>query len=150
MKRGFWGVIAIVMSVIGFSVMGGPSIPAASPGEIPEVYQNKKMPEGWWTNPDVLAEGKKIYNGKVVSAAVCSACHGRDGKPLMRGVPNFRDSGVMNERSAGFLYWRVAEGVSRTAMMAWKIKLTEKQIWKVIAYLHTFSHEGKGAVHSHP
>ena len=150
MQRGFWGAIAILMSVIGFSVMLGPSIQAEGTDEIPEVYQNKTMPEGWWTDSEVIAEGKKIYNGKVVSAAICFACHGRDGKPVMRGVPDFRDPGVMSGKTARQLYWRISEGIPRTAMMAWKNKLSEKQIWKVIAYLHTYSHGGKGTTHAHP
>ena len=153
MQRGFRDFIASaagVIVILGVWVMGSHWAQAAGSGEIPEVYQNKTMPEGWWTDSEVIAEGKKIYNGKVVSAAICFACHGRDGKPVMRGVPDFRDPGVMSGKTAGQLYWRIAEGVPRTAMMAWKNKLSEKQIWKVIAYLHTYSHGGKGMAHAHP
>jgi mono/diheme cytochrome c family protein len=34
-------------------------------------------------------------------------------------------------------------------MEAWKDYLTEEQIWQVMAYEHTFSHEGKPAEHRH-
>jgi mono/diheme cytochrome c family protein len=48
-----------------------------------------------------------------------------------------------------YWFWRIAEGVSNMQMLSWKDKLTEEQIWKVIAYEHAFSHGEKPAEHNH-
>jgi hypothetical protein len=39
-------------------------------------------------------------------------------------------------------FWRVNEGVTGTKMKAWKSKLSEDAIWKVIAYESTFALKG--------
>ena len=39
-------------------------------------------------------------------------------------------------------FWRVNEGVPKTKMKPWKTKLTEEEIWKVIAYERTFGLKG--------
>jgi len=46
--------------------------------------------------------------------------------------------------------WRITKGVKKTAMPAWEKELSEKEIWKTIAYEHTWSHGDKPAVHDHP
>ena len=28
---------------------------------VPKAYAQKHMPEGWWTDPKIIAEGKKIF-----------------------------------------------------------------------------------------
>ncbi|MBL8073953.1 MAG: SUMF1/EgtB/PvdO family nonheme iron enzyme, partial [Nitrospira sp.] len=33
-------------------------------------------------------------------------------------------------------------------MVPWKSLLSEDQIWKVVAFIHTFSHKGKPSTHS--
>ena len=45
--------------------------------------------------------------------------------------------------SDSYRFWRVAEGVPKTTMKAWKSYLSEEQIWQVIAFMHQFSHGGK-------
>jgi hypothetical protein len=40
-------------------------------------------------------------------------------------------------------FWRINEGVKGTKMKAWKSKLAEDQIWKVIAFEATFGLNGK-------
>jgi hypothetical protein len=39
-------------------------------------------------------------------------------------------------------FWRVSEGVTGTKMKAWKSKLSEDAIWKVIAFEATFALKG--------
>lgn len=117
--------------------------------KIPKEYQDKHMPAGWWVDPKIIAEGKKVFEGYVNPEAVCAACHGRDGKPLLTGTRDIRDAAYVNKMTDSYIFWRVSEGVPQTAMTPWKEKLTEEQIWKVIAYAHTFSHGGKAEEHKH-
>lgn len=120
---------------------------------VPKEYQAKRMPAGWWTDPKIIAEGKQLYEGTatetVHTGVVCAVCHGPDGKPLIRGVRDLNRASYIADMTESYWYWRVVEGVPRTAMQGWKDVLTETQIWKVIAYEHTFSHEGKPAAHDH-
>ena len=132
-----------IMMVLGCAGEG----PIVPPPPVPAEYADKHMPEGWWTDPDVLAEGKEIYEGKFDIDVNCASCHGRDGKPKKRGSRDFRVAERMKLYSDSALFWRVSEGVKKTKMKPWKKKLTEEQRWKVIAHLHAFSHEGQPAPH---
>lgn len=116
---------------------------------VPKEYQNKKMPKGWWTDPQVIEEGKKIFEGKVHPQVFCFACHGMNGKPLLPEARDMRDASYVDKMTEGYWYWRIAEGVPNTKMQALKTLLTEEEIWKVMAYSHTFSHGGKAEEHLH-
>ena len=120
---------------------------APDPATIPESYRDKQMPEGWWTDPAVIAEGKRIYEGKANARVICAACHGKYGKPKLRGARDLTDASYVNRFTDGYWFWRISEGVPDTAMKGWKGALSEEAIWKVIAYIHTFSHEGQPAEH---
>ncbi|MEW6325717.1 MAG: cytochrome c, partial [Nitrospirota bacterium] len=117
------------------------------PPPVPAAYADKHMPDGWWTDPAVIAEGKEIYEGKKDIDVNCSSCHGVDGKPKKRGARDFRVAERMKLYSDSTLFWRISEGVPKTKMKSWKKKLTEEDIWKVTAYLHRFSHGGNPAPH---
>jgi mono/diheme cytochrome c family protein len=114
--------------------------------EIPRAYQ-KSMPAGWWTDPEIIAEGKAIYEGQVHPDVVCAACHGRDGAPLVAGALDFRDPDVVEGMSDAFWYWRIARGVPDTVMTAWEEKLTPEEIFKVMAYENTFAYGGEPTDH---
>jgi mono/diheme cytochrome c family protein len=129
---------------------------------VPKAYINKHMPKGWWTDSKIIQEGKKIFETTVLKYEFkrktrtakegCASCHGIDSKknrPRKRGSPDFRISKRVNRFSDSYWFWRVSEGVTKTRMPAWKEKLTEPEIWKVIAYQHTWSHGNKPAVHEH-
>ncbi len=117
--------------------------------DLPSEYANKRMPDGWWTNPTVIAKGKAIYEGRAKPEVVCAACHGWDGKPILTGAKDLRDPAIVNRLTDCLWFFKVSEGVPQTPMTPWKEKLTEEEIWQVIAYEHTFSHGGKPAVHTH-
>jgi len=108
------------------------------------------MPEGWWTDPDIIAKGKDIYEGKTNPEVNCSACHGRDGKPVLTGAADFRDPALVASLSDSEWYDKVANGVPGTAMTPWKDKLTPEQIWQVIAYQNTCHTGGQPEVHQNP
>jgi mono/diheme cytochrome c family protein len=123
---------------------------------VPKEYADKHMPAGWWTDPKVIAAGQKVYEGRITykkelskDHKKCFECHGVDGKPKMRRAQNFRAAKKIAMFSDSYWFWRVSEGVPRTKMEAWKDFLTEEQIWQVIAYEHTFSHDGKPGPHKH-
>jgi len=114
---------------------------------VPSAYASKHMPAGWWTDPKVIEEGKKIYFGEAHPLVSCTACHGQDGQPVRSGG-GLRDQNNTSRFSDSYWYWRVAEGIPKVGMMPWKSLLSEKQIWQVIAFVHTFSHKGKPSKHT--
>ena len=129
---------------------------------VPKAYASKKMPSGWWTDAKVIAEGKKIFETrkieyiykrkKKVAKEGCATCHAinkKKDRPKKRGARDFRVGKRMNRFSEAYWFWRVSEGVKKTAMPAWKKELKEEEVWKAIAYEHTWSHGNKPAIHEH-
>ncbi len=107
--------------------------------EVPAEYKDKQMPAGWWTDEKVIASGKEMYDGKKSLDVNCAACHGLNGMPVLTGTRDLRDASLVNQWSDGYWFWRISDGVPDTAMTAWKEKLSEEEIWQVIAYARTFS-----------
>jgi len=122
-----------------------PSAPAATPTIGPE-----HMPPGWWTDPDIIAKGKDVYEGAANPEVNCAACHGRDGRPILTGAADFRDPALASKLSDTEWFHKVATGVPQTPMTAWGEKLTTEQIWQVIAYQNTFHTGGKPEEHKNP
>jgi mono/diheme cytochrome c family protein len=129
---------------------------------VPKVYADKHMPKGWWTDPKIIEEGKKLfetakmefeYKGKKEEVKDgCSQCHAIDPKkdrPKQRGARDFRVAQKVNQYSDSYWFWRVSEGVPKTKMPGWKDKLSEEERWKIIAYEHTLSHGSKPEAHEH-
>lgn len=108
---------------------------------VPAEYADKHMPAGWWTDTNIIEEGRQIY-----SQEGCRSCH-KDGQPVKSGV-GLRDQKNTSRFSDSYWFWRVAEGVPKTTMKAWKSYLSEEQIWQVIAFTHQFSHGGKPSEHT--
>jgi mono/diheme cytochrome c family protein len=127
------------------STSGGTATPAATP-----TIGTEHMPPGWWTDPDIIAKGKEVYEGRANPEVNCSACHGRDGKPVLTGAADFRDPALLAKLSDTEWFNKVAQGVPQTPMTAWGEKLTTEQIWEVIAYQNTFHTGGKPEEHKNP
>ena len=108
---------------------------------VPPEYASKHMPAGWWNDPSVMEEGRAIYYGRVNRDVHCSRCHGVGGAPVM-GARDFTDTASMKRFSDSHLLWSIMEGVPGTRMWSFKDKLSEEQIWKVIAFIRTFGLEG--------
>ena len=115
---------------------------------IPAEYADKHMPAGGWTDPKAIEEGGKIYIGEINPLVNCGSCHGKDGQPVKKGARDLRDQKNVGRYSDSFWYWRIAEGIPKTKMKAWKSLLSEEQIWQVMAYEHQFSHGGKPSEHT--
>lgn len=124
--------------------------------KVPPEYVDKKMPAGWWTDPKIIAAGQKVYEGRITykkkfekGRKKCFKCHGVDGKPKIRRARDFRAAKRMATFTDAYWFWRISEGVPKTKMEAWKDFLSEEQRWQVMAYEHTFSHDGKPTEHKH-
>ena len=130
------GIMASVLVLLGGKAYA--EDPAPLP-EVPAEYADKKMPAGWLTDPKVIEAGSVIYLGDSDPTVNCASCHGKDGKPVKKGARDFRDKAQMGRMSDAFWFWRVSEGVPKTKMKAWRSKLTEEQIWQVIAFERQFS-----------
>lgn len=115
----------------------------------PEAYANKVSDK--WADADAIARGEEIYNKQ------CISCHGADGQgtgPMAQALShppadltnNFHTSPGNGD---AYLFWRVSEGGTAepfksqgSAMPAFKNVLTASERWDVLAYVHTFFHQG--------
>ncbi|MFQ5900271.1 MAG: cytochrome c [Thermodesulfobacteriota bacterium] len=113
----------------------------------------KRLPCTPWDElPEMIAEGKRVFEGEINPAINCSVCHGKEGIPLMQGAAKFADPNYMSKNHNKPLkdmtdadwYKSVSQGVPGTAMAAWEkreafpLGLTTGQIWKAIAYAKQF------------
>ena len=82
-----------------------------------------------------LSDPKIIAAGSTTFAASCSVgyCHGKEGRAA-RG-PRLRGKAWDKE----YLFKVISEGIPNSSMPAWKNKLSEKEIWEVVAYIMTLS-----------
>ena len=86
---------AFVVLLSGSAVFAGEEEDEKLP-PVPKEYADKHMPKGGWTDPAMLAAGKKIFEEKKKKIELggkdemvaCADCHGKDGKPKKRGVKN--------------------------------------------------------------
>ncbi len=136
-------VSGLVVLGIALSACGGGEGPPKPPPPAPAEYADKHMPDGYWNNPEILEEGKAIFTGVQNIDVNCASCHGKNGKPVKAGARDFRRTEQMEMYSDAVWFWRVNEGVKGTKMKPWKSKLSEDEIWKVIAYESTFGLKGQ-------
>jgi len=136
-------VLGVAIVGISFSACGGGEGPPKPPPPAPAEYADMHMPDGYWNNPEILEEGKAIFTGQQNIDVNCASCHGKNGKPVKAGARDFRRTEQMELYSDAVWFWRVNEGVKGTKMKPWKSKLSEDEIWKVIAYEATFGLKGK-------
>ena len=110
--------------------------------EIPSEYEG--LTNAYTGDAAAIAEGKQIYDTQ------CAACHGSGGagdgpaaSVLTPPPADFGDADMMQTTTDAYLFWRVSDGGGgepfNSAMPAWKATLAEDEIWKVIAYVRTFS-----------
>ncbi len=143
--RNLRSLFVMGLAVLGMSISacGGGEGPPKPPPPAPPEYADKHMPDGYWNNPEILEEGKAIFTGVQNIDVNCASCHGKNGKPVKAGARDFRRTEQMEMYSDSVWFWRVNEGVKGTKMKPWKSKLSEDEIWKVIAFEATFGLKGK-------
>jgi mono/diheme cytochrome c family protein len=142
--------ISVMMMGCALVLSGGMAFAEDLPPlpSVPAEYADKHMPAGGWTDPKAIEEGAKIYSGESNPVVNCGSCHGKDGQPVKKGARDLRDPKNVGRFSDSFWFWRIAEGIPKTKMKAWKSLLSEEQIWQVMAFEHQFSHGGKPAEHT--
>ena len=99
------------------------------------------------STPDLIEQGKKLFEGK----AFCRACHGADGKGLGKDIEpgslkgplprNFTDKAWQAARTDGELFWILKNGSPGTDMAPFiPLVLTEEEAWQVLSYVRSFTH----------
>ena len=143
--------LATVGLVIVVSILSGVMVMAGSPDDlIPRVPPERLEEAKSFQNPfspsvDLIAKGKKIYEGK----AYCSACHGLEGAGGTNGgrvtpqgaepPTNFADAAWQAVRTDGELYWILKHGSHGTDMAPYlPLYISEEDAWAVVLYLRTF------------
>lgn len=80
-------------------------------------------------DPAVVETGRTLF-ARSCSVGYCHGIEGRSGRgPRLRG----------KQWEADYLFRVTLEGIPRSSMPAWKGKLSQKEIWSVVAYLLTLS-----------
>jgi mono/diheme cytochrome c family protein len=93
------------------------------------------------TNP-VPMSADAVSAGKAIFLSDCSACHGQTGQgngPAARAlIPPPSDLAVhVPMHPAGMLWYWISNGISRTAMPAWKGTMSTTQRWELLDYLES-------------
>ncbi len=107
----------------------------------------------WWDDPNVIAEGKVVFEGKepATEGLNCAVCHGTAGIPLMTGAFDFRNPDSMDTTKMPdhmplklrdwpdeLYYKRVTRGIDATPMAPWGMIFPHLYLWKAEAYTRTF------------
>lgn len=89
--------------------------------------------------PDLEQEAR-IQNGSRLYRAHCVQCHGGPGvapQPYALGLNPAPAALVATARlrTAGEIFWITRQGIKMTGMPAWQYRLTDDEIWDVVAFL---------------
>lgn len=89
--------------------------------------------------PD-LDDVARIQRGDSLFRAHCVQCHGAPGQapePYALGMNPAPASlvGSARERPAAEMFWITRHGIKMTGMPAWQYRLTDEQIWDVVAFM---------------
>jgi mono/diheme cytochrome c family protein len=89
--------------------------------------------------PD-LADEARIARGHALYRAHCQQCHGGPGvapEPFALGMTPAPVPLVHTARAwpPGEIFWVVKEGIKMTGMPAWKYRMSEDDLWAVVAFL---------------
>ncbi|SSW67145.1 Cytochrome c oxidase subunit 2 [Achromobacter veterisilvae] len=89
--------------------------------------------------PDLDAPGR-VQNGFGLFRTHCVQCHGAPGiapEPFALGLNPAPAALVATarDRPAADIFWIVRQGVKMTGMPAWRYRLTDTEIWNVVAFM---------------
>ena len=135
-------VLALASTIVLLAGCGLPEPPQKPSNTIPPEYVGKHMPAAWWNDDAITDEGRQLYLGVKKGNVNCAKCHGKAGKPIKSGARDFRKTDNMKKYSDSHLLWRISEGIPYSTMRAYKDKLSEEEIWKIIAFTRTFGLKG--------
>jgi len=147
-SRTLFSEALIVTAVL---ILSSASVLAGSPGDLtPRVPPAHLEKAKSFHNPfppsaDIIAKGKKLYEGK----ALCAACHGFEGAggtsggrstPFGAQQPtNFADAAWQAARTDGEIFWVLNHGSHGTDMAPYMpLYLSEDQVWHIVTYIRMF------------
>ncbi len=97
--------------------------------------------------PEIVAQGKAIYEGK----GTCFNCHGKSGGGdgpggvnLNPAPRNFRHHGMWRHRTEGEIFWVIKHGSPGTGMIPFGGLLSDEEIWTVMQYERSFAKGHRG------
>jgi mono/diheme cytochrome c family protein len=95
-------------------------------------------------DPALAARGRALY------AAHCVQCHGAPGvapEPFALGLmPQPANlAQLVRERSPSELFWVAKYGIKTTGMPAWEYRLTDDDLWAIVAFLPVLGRESPQA-----
>ncbi len=95
-------------------------------------------------SPDIVAQGKVLYEGK----GGCVNCHGATGGgdgPVAASLDpsprNFQHHGFWRHRTEGEIFWVIKHGSPQTSMIGFEGTLSDEEIWAIIQYERSFAAE---------
>jgi mono/diheme cytochrome c family protein len=93
-----------------------------------------------------LASAPRIGRGQAIYDSQCARCHGAPGvapEPFALGLmpPPANLAFTAREWPPEELFWVVKYGIRATGMPAWAFRLTDDDIWSVVAYLQVLARE---------
>lgn len=152
-------VIRWSMGLMLSLVIGAPMVSAQQQGHqrmmMPRVPADKLEEARALTSPlspspDIVEQGKAIYEGK----GGCVNCHGASGRgdgpgaATLKPPPRvFRSHGFWRHRSEGEIFWVIKYGSPGTGMIPFGGMLSDEEIWTVMQYERSFAggpHGGRG------
>lgn len=115
---------------------------------IEEEMMQARVPASYRGLENPLAGREAVLVGKRLFAFYCRGCHGSAGAgdgPAARYLnprpANFTSAEFMGSVEDGRLYYSILNGVPGTAMHPFKARLTEQEVWSLVAYLRTLQEE---------
>jgi mono/diheme cytochrome c family protein len=93
-----------------------------------------------------LDDPTQIARGRVLFVTHCSRCHGAPGvapEPFALGLrpapANLANTAL--EWVPAQIYWAITNGLKLTGMPAWEFRLTDDEIWSIVAYVRRMPYE---------
>ena len=125
----------VLLIFLAFAVTACGEAKTATPEPVvtvPAEFAGQKNPYG----PEAAHQGAEVYK------TYCESCHGESG--LGDGVaggslvpPPKNLMELQSTVADDYLFWRIHNGKTGTAMVAWKGILTDEQIWQVVSFIRT-------------
>jgi mono/diheme cytochrome c family protein len=140
------GMFLLLVAVISLAIPAGaaernmmqPRVPAE------KLVEARALTSPLPSSPEVVAQGKALYNGK----GTCFNCHGKEGggngpvaAQLDPSPRNFQHHGFWRHRTEGEIFWVIKNGSAGTSMVGFGGQLTDEEIWSIIQYERSFAGE---------
>jgi mono/diheme cytochrome c family protein len=92
-----------------------------------------------------LDDKRRVLEGAAIYRENCTTCHGAPGvapEPFALGIvpPPANLAHTAREWRREDLFWVIKHGIKMTGMPAWEFRLSDVQIWSVVAFLPAMAH----------